>query len=187
MRHFAVDPANPFSTKAMVQAVRDGERLVIFPEGRITKTGALMKVYEGAGMVADKADALIVPMRIDGLQFTRVSRMAGRVPRSWFPRLSLTVLPPVRLERGRGAARPPAAPRRWALLLQRIMEESSLRHRQHDRSLFRALLDAKARFGAMPVIEDIERKPLGYRRIVLGAAVLGRRLAEWRRRAAMSA
>ena len=49
-----VDLANPFGTRAMIRAVQAGETLVIFPEGRITKTGALMKVYEGAGMVADK-------------------------------------------------------------------------------------------------------------------------------------
>ncbi len=48
IRNFPVDPANPFSTKTMIRAVQDGQRLVVFPEGRITTTGALMKVYEGA-------------------------------------------------------------------------------------------------------------------------------------------
>ncbi len=93
VHNFPVDPANPFSTRTMIQAVRGGQKLVVFPEGRITRTGALMKVYEGAGMVADKADAVIVPVRIDGLRFTHLSRMGDRIPRSWFPRLSLTVLP----------------------------------------------------------------------------------------------
>ena len=178
IRHFDVDPANAFSTKAMVRAVKDGERLVIFPEGRITRTGALMKVYEGAGLVADKAGAVIVPIRIDGLQYSLLSRLGGRVPRRMFPRLSMKVLPPVALDvpdELHGGARRHIT----GSVLQTVMEQSSFASANTSRSIFTALLDARARYGAkMPVIEDIERKPVTYGRIVLGAAVLGRELAK---------
>ncbi len=178
VRHFTVDPANPFAAKAMVRAVRQGQRLVVFPEGRITTTGALMKVYEGAGMVADKADALIVPVRIDGLQFTRLSRMGGRAPRSLFPRLSLTVLPPVPVRVDpelRGRARRRAV----GTVLQGVMEHTGFATAHTSRSLFAALLDAARRYGpGMAVLEDVAREPMTYRRLLLGAAVLGRRLAK---------
>ncbi len=59
--YLPVDPANPFSTRTMVAAVKEGKMLVVFPEGRITTTGAIMKVYDGAGMVADKAGAVLLP------------------------------------------------------------------------------------------------------------------------------
>ncbi len=178
IRHFDVDPANAFSTKAMVRAVRDGERLVIFPEGRITRTGALMKVYEGAGLVADKAEAVIVPIRIDGLQYSHLSRMGGRVPRRLFPRLSMTVLPAVALDvpdELHGGARRHIT----GAVLQTVMEQASFACANTNRSLFAALLDARGRYGAgMPIIEDTERKPLSYGRLVLGTAVLGRELAK---------
>jgi acyl-[acyl-carrier-protein]-phospholipid O-acyltransferase/long-chain-fatty-acid--[acyl-carrier-protein] ligase len=178
VRNFPVDPASPFSTKTMIHAVKQGQSLVVFPEGRITTTGALMKVYEGAGMVADKAGAVIVPVRIDGLQFTPLSRLGGRIRRRLFPHLSLTVLPPVVLDidpalRGR--------PRRRVVgtVLQGIMEHTGFATANTGRSLFTALLDASARYGAStPIIEDIARTPLSYRRVILGAAVLGRRLAQ---------
>ncbi len=177
VNYFPIDPANPFSAKTMVHAVREGQTLVVFPEGRITTTGALMKVYEGAGMVADKADAVIVPVRIDGLQFSRFSRLAGRVPRRWFPALSLTVLPPVTIDADpdlRGRARRRAV----GSVLQGVMERSGFTAANTNRPLFAALLDARDRFGAaMPIVEDITRVPLSYRRLILGAAVLGRRLA----------
>ena len=97
-RAFPVDPTNPMSTKAMVKAVREGNTLVIFPEGRITVTGALMKIFDGPGLVADKADAPIVPVRIDGAQYTPFSRLRGKVHLRTFPRISLTVRPPRRFE-----------------------------------------------------------------------------------------
>jgi acyl-[acyl-carrier-protein]-phospholipid O-acyltransferase/long-chain-fatty-acid--[acyl-carrier-protein] ligase len=176
VHNFRVDPANPFSAKTMIKEVRAGSKLVVFPEGRITKTGALMKVYEGAGLVADKANAVIVPIRIDGLQFSHLSRMGGRIPRRLFPRLSMTVLPPVSIDvdpdlRGRTRRRVVGT------MLQSVMEQSGFAVANTDSSLFRRLLDARARFGgAMPIAEDTARAPITYNRLVLGAAVLGRRL-----------
>lgn len=177
IHYFPVDPANPFSTKTMVKAVRDGKRLVIFPEGRITTTGALMKVYEGAGMVADKAGAVIVPVHIDGLQFTPLSRMGSRIRRRWFPRLSLTVLPPVPLDVDVALL---GRPRRRAVgtLLQGVMERATFDTADIGRPLFAALLDGSARYGAATaIVEDTGRVPLPYRRVILGAALLGRRLS----------
>ncbi len=178
VRTFRVDPANPYSTKTMVRAVKDGQALVVFPEGRLTTTGSLMKVYEGAGMVADHAGAVIVPIRIDGLQFTHFTRLGGRAPRRWFPRLSFTIMPPVQL------AVDPALlgrPRRRAVgtILQGVMEQTAFATARTGRSLFTALLDASDRHGAgFAIAEDIAREPMTYRRLTLGAAVLGRRLAD---------
>ena len=178
VRTFRVDPANPFSTKTMVRAVKDGEALVVFPEGRLTTTGSLMKVYEGAGMVADKAGAVIVPIRIDGLQFTRFSRLGRRGPHRWFPPLSFTIMPPVELAVDAGLL---GRARRRAVgtVLQGVMEQSAFATARSDRSLFTALLDAAGRYGpGFAIAEDIAREPMTYRRLILGAAVLGRRLAE---------
>ena len=54
-------------------------------------TGALMKVFDGSGMVADKADAPIVPVRIDGAQFTPFSRLRGKVDKDFGTPLIHTV------------------------------------------------------------------------------------------------
>src|SRR4029450_9938584 len=93
-----LDPMKPMAVRTLIEAVRAGNALIIFPEGRITVTGSLMKVYDGAAMIADKADAEIVPVRIEGLEQTPFSRLSkGQVRRRWFPKVTVTILEPVRL------------------------------------------------------------------------------------------
>ncbi|CUS43801.1 2-acylglycerophosphoethanolamine acyltransferase / Acyl-[acyl-carrier-protein] synthetase [hydrothermal vent metagenome] len=173
-RAFPVDPTNPMSAKSMVKAVRGGNTLVIFPEGRITVTGALMKIFDGPGMVADKADAPIVPVRIDGAQFTPFSYLKGKVRRRTFPQISLTILPPRRFviegQMSARARRAIAGRQLYDVMSDMIFATSDI-----DRTLFQALLDAKDIHGGhTAVVEDIKRDPLTYKRLITGSLALGR-------------
>ena len=174
---FPMDPARPLSTKGLIKVVKTGKPCVIFPEGRLTVTGALMKVYEGPGMIADKADADILPIRIDGAQFTPFSRMKGKLRLRWFPKITLTILEPQRFQVDpdmRGRARRQAIGKE----LYDVLCEVIFRTCNAKRTLYEALLDAEATHGKHAIIaEDRERRPMSYRRMVLGSQVLGRRLA----------
>ena len=176
-RAFPVDPTNPMSAKAMVRTVREGNTLVIFPEGRITVTGALMKVFDGPGMVADKADAPIVPVRLNGPQYSPLSRLKGKVRTRWFPKVTIDVLPQRRFAvEGDMSAR-----ERRAIAGRRLYDEMSAMiflTTDTNRTLFTALCEARAIHGGnAKVIEDITRQPLCYNRLILGAELLGERLA----------
>ena len=172
---FKVDTTNPLSTKAMVRAVQDGRALVIFPEGRITVTGALMKVFAGPGMVADKAGAPIVPVRIDGAQYTPFSHMKHKWRLRLFPKIRITILPPVHFEpTGSARQRRTAGAER----LYGLMSEMMFRTSDTDRTLYGALKDAGAVHGRKaPAVEDVKRKPLSYGKLALGARVLSVKFA----------
>jgi acyl-[acyl-carrier-protein]-phospholipid O-acyltransferase/long-chain-fatty-acid--[acyl-carrier-protein] ligase len=174
---FPIDPTNPMSTKSLIGAVRQGRSLVIFPEGRITVTGALMKVYEGPGMVADRADAVVVPIRIDGAQFTPFSRLRGKLRLRWFPEITITVLPQQRFavpEEVKGRARR----QRIGAALYDVMSGMMFETAHRDRTLFAALLEARRLTGGdAPAVEDVSRKPMSYDRLVTSSLALGRVLA----------
>src|SRR5205807_3899781 len=91
-------PLKPMAVRSLIEAVKAGNPLIIFPEGRITVTGSLMKVYDGAALVADKTNAEIVPVRIEGLEQTPFSRLKrAQVRRRWFPKVTVSLIVPDKL------------------------------------------------------------------------------------------
>ncbi len=152
--HLAVDSASPLAMKQIVKLVETGKPVVIFPEGRITKTGSLMKVYDGAAFVAAKTGATIVPVRIDGAARSYFGRLAGIYPRKLFPKVTISIQP-------RRSIPMPDLPsakqrrRRSGELLRRILLDMLVATRP-QRTLFEAFLDGKDTFGAhYKLVEDI--------------------------------
>ncbi len=179
-RCFPMDPTKPLSTRGLIKQVREGHNLVIFPEGRLTVTGALMKVYDGAAMIADKSDAMIVPVRLEGLERTYFSRLgAKQTRRSLFPKVRVTFLPPRKLHLDAALIgrkrRQAAGAALYDVLSDLVFETSGI-----DRTLTQALNDAVARCGAGKILlEDPITGTMNGRRLKLGVAVLARKLAQF--------
>ncbi len=176
-RTYAMDPTKPMSTRGLIKEVRAGEQVVIFPEGRLTVTGALMKVYDGAAMIADKSDAMVVPVRLDGLERTPFTRLPKNlVHRRLFPKVRVTFLPPRKLELPAhlvGRRRRIAA----GAALYDIMSDLVFRTTDTDVTLIEALARSVSDAGGSRIIvEDPISGPLSGRKLLIGAAVLGRKV-----------
>ncbi|HJU32400.1 MAG TPA: acyl-[ACP]--phospholipid O-acyltransferase [Hyphomicrobiaceae bacterium] len=172
-----LEPTKPLAARALVNTVKAGEPIVIFPEGRITVTGGLMKAYDGAGMIVDKADAWLVPVRIEGPErspFGYLRRTQTR--KSLFPKFKVTFLPPRRLALDpalKGKARRQSA----GLALQDMLVDTAVETARFDRTLFAALADARrTRDTGRPAVSDPLGTELSYRKLILGSQVLGAKL-----------
>lgn len=175
---FPLDPTNPFSLKELIKEVEKDKHCVIFPEGRLTETGALMKIYDGPGMIADKSGAMVLPIRLDGVQHSPFCRLKGRVPIRTFPKITMTILEPRKFEVSeeiKGRARRKAAGRQ----LYDVMESMMYLTNDKEQTLFEALMKARHVNGDGAIIaEDIERKPMKFKKLVRGSIVLGRKITK---------
>ncbi|EHR01280.1 acyl-[ACP]--phospholipid O-acyltransferase [Bradyrhizobium sp. WSM471] len=177
VKHYTMDPSKPLAARDLIKLVAAGEPVVIFPEGRITVSGSLMKVYDGTAMIADKSDAVVVPVRIEGAQRSHLSYLNGsQIKRSWFPRVTVTILPPVKLPVDaalKGKARRNAA----GAALQDVMIDAMVKNAMLDHTLFEALGHAyRDRDTGKVIVEDALGTKLTYRKLILGAQVLSRKL-----------
>ena len=167
---YTMDPTNPLSVKSMVRYLQEDRKAVIFPEGRITTSGGLMKIYEGPGLIADRSGATVLPIAIDGPQYTASGYLGERRK---FPKFRLRILAPEKIEVDpsiRGQARRKSA----AALMQDLMQRLSFACYDYDKTVFGAVLEAVAQFGkGRVVLEDIKREPLTYGQLLTRTFILG--------------
>jgi acyl-[acyl-carrier-protein]-phospholipid O-acyltransferase/long-chain-fatty-acid--[acyl-carrier-protein] ligase len=174
VRAFPMDPAKPLATRALINLVKENNRLVIFPEGRITVTGSLMKVYDGAGLIADKADAVVIPVRIEGLDRSLFSYLTTKqIRKRLFPRVTVTILPPEPLNVDKtlvGRKRRRAAGQALTDVMSRMIFTTT----DIDRTVHAAVVAAARADGFNEAaVEDALGTKLSYRRLLAGAAALG--------------
>lgn len=144
--YVVIDTTRPMAMKQVAELIDSGRPVVIFPEGRVTTTGAMMKIYDGPAFLAARTGAMVAPITIDGAIHARgFTRMTRDFPRRFFPPITVTFHP--------GELLPmPEAPnaklrrRKASEELRRILQRAWLAARP-SRSLHDAFLEAVALHG----------------------------------------
>lgn len=176
--HLAVDPTSPYAMKKIIKLLEAGKNVVIFPEGRITLTGSLMKIYDGPGFVAAKTGATILPVRIDGAAQSYFGRLSSHHPRKLHPKVTLTVMPTTSVVMPRSTHHSfPTAKQRRRIAGEgmRSVMQKMLFQAQKSRTIFEAFLDAVDRYGGnYKLIEDLNETEETYQDLLKKSLALGR-------------
>jgi acyl-[acyl-carrier-protein]-phospholipid O-acyltransferase/long-chain-fatty-acid--[acyl-carrier-protein] ligase len=175
-RVFPMDPTHPLSLKNLIHYLENDTKTVIFPEGRITVTGSLMKIYDGTGMVADKSNATILPVRISGAQYTHFSKLHRIVRLRFFPKITIHILPPTHISAPknlRGKVRRAYC----GHLLDDIMTNMMFATSPYRQTIFTSLLDARRVHGGQhKIAEDLDRTLLSYNDLITRSIAIGNKL-----------
>lgn len=176
-RAYPVDRNKPMAMKSLINELRRGKKVAIFPEGRLSETGSIMKIYDGPGLIADKAGAVLLPVRVDGMEHTCFSKMKN-IPRlRFFPKVTLTVLPPVELDVPEGMS---AKERRKYLStkLYDIMCDIGFESSNYRQTLFQSLLDSAKIYGyRKKIAQDLDNN-VSYRSIIARSFILGNEISK---------
>ena len=173
--HLVVDTANPLTMKLVIEHINSGKPVCIFPEGRLTVTGALMKVYDGLAFLQFKTGAQLLPVSVDGAVYSRFNRLKKPFPRLLRPRVRATFFPLTTLPEPSGSSarqRRRNASHQIRRLLEQTWFESQF---QHVTNLFDAFLNAISIYGrGAESLSDIRFTPDSYGGVLRGALALGR-------------
>ena len=173
--YLAVDPTSPMAMKKVIRLIESGRPVVIFPEGRITLTGSLMKVYDGPAFVAAKTGATVVPVRLDGASRSYFSRLSGRHPRALLPKIRLSILAERHFPMPEGATAK-LRRRKSGEAMRKLMQEMIFASRPQQ-TLYAALCDAADIYGRRRrLLEDVKQVENSYNDLLKMALILGRQI-----------
>lgn len=171
--HLLVDTSNPLAMKQIVQFIDAGKPVVIFPEGRLTVTGSLMKVYDGLAFLQAKTGAQILPVNIEGAVFSKMTREKPRLPKFWRPKVTVTYYPFRTLPAPEGKSGKERR-RSASNQIRRMLEEIQFSSRRQT-NLFETFLDSVETYGrGWLIADDVRFQPQTYGMVLKGALALGR-------------
>ncbi|MDX8469310.1 AMP-binding protein [Mesorhizobium sp. VK23B] len=173
-RTIAFNAEHVFVSRRLVRVLKGKGRLAVYLPDTVEPDVKSFRLFRAITRIAMQADARIVPIFVAGSRDLPVSLTpADKAPRHWFPRLLLSVLEPMTI--AELVARNPDMASNTNALFDRFAE-ARLYGSNLDRGLFLAMRDAADRVGAShPIIEDVISGALSYRKMFIGARVLGRR------------
>src|SRR5882757_3426325 len=179
-RTFPVDMNSPYSVKHMAEYLNKGGRLVLFPEGRLSRTGSLMKLFDGTGFLIYKTHAKVITAYLRDAYRLPFSPSPGQ--KSWFLRLfvhfSNILTPPKTAHANVTEARHHLTD--W-LRNQMVKQQFETEMEFGATSLPAAIVRAAKHQHRKIILQDSTMQKISYRKLLIGSSVLA---ACWRRRPA---
>ncbi|MGB2579596.1 acyl-[acyl-carrier-protein]-phospholipid O-acyltransferase/long-chain-fatty-acid--[acyl-carrier-protein] ligase [Elusimicrobium simillimum] len=178
IRYYTVDPTNAMAVKSIIDEVKKGNKVVVFPEGRVSTTGGVMKIHPGLALIAERSGADIIPISIEGSQYSAFANLGTNLKNKGKTKITVNILPARKLKINEGLK---SSQRRAAAEneLYDIMTYMKFKSSKTDQTIFTSLIDSRYRMGyRFKFMEDIGRKEISFGTVITGAFVLGKEMSK---------
>lgn len=170
-----IDTSSPYAVKRMAEFLKGGGRLVLFAEGRLSRTGILMKLFDGTGFLILKTKAKVITAYLRGAGYLPYSPNPGW--KKWFPKVtahfSATLAAPELGDISTGRAR--ARLTGW-LRDQMVRQQFDVEMAFGAQNVLTAVAESARKHPAHIILEDATQQSLTYRKLMVGADVLAHAL-----------
>ena len=174
---FPIDTASPYAVKRMAEYLNSGGRLVLFAEGRLTITGALMKLFDGTGFLLYKTSAKVITCHLRGTQ--RLPFSPNPNQKCLLPRVSAhfseVFAPPKGHYESTTKAR--AGLTAW-LRDQMVGQQFQAEMELGAKTVLGAILETAGRQLNKVILEDASAQALTYQKLLVGAELMARQLEQ---------
>ncbi|WP_058493421.1 AMP-binding protein [Legionella worsleiensis] len=169
-----IDPGSARATRVLIKAIRSGKRCVIFPQGLLGQQEESLRVYDGPGVVLQKAGAEVIPVRIQGAEYSLFSISKSKHRIRLAPKITLHVMPSQLFIQ---PSHEPVNRQAVSMRLFRLISDLTFANSFQPQTLFSALIEGVA-VGVKnkAKIEDSNRTPLTYRQFIARCFILGKQL-----------
>jgi acyl-[acyl-carrier-protein]-phospholipid O-acyltransferase/long-chain-fatty-acid--[acyl-carrier-protein] ligase len=170
-----IDTRSPYAVKRMAEFLKGGGRLVLFAEGRLSRTGNLMKLFDGTGFLIFKTGAKVITAYLRGTRGLPFSPNPGW--KKCFPKVtahfSATLAPPELHDITTGRAR--ALLTSW-LRDQLVRQQFGVEMAFGPHNVLSAVAEIARKHPGHIILEDTTQQKLTYRKLMVGADVLAHAL-----------
>jgi len=170
---YPLDMLNPLSIRNLIEEIKKGKKVVVFPEGRITLTGKIMQVFDGAALIASKANAKLLPVKISGAEYSTLSYVNDKFYTKIFPKIDIDIMPAQKFDNFSSKT----SHKIMAKELYNLMIEMSVNSKSDNISLFEALnLAIKNSHKSHIIATDILGNKISYNQLLKKIVAFGETL-----------
>jgi acyl-[acyl-carrier-protein]-phospholipid O-acyltransferase / long-chain-fatty-acid--[acyl-carrier-protein] ligase len=175
-RTFPIDPDSPYAVKHMAEFLEKGGRLALFPEGRLSRTGTLMKLFDGTGFLLHKTGAKVITCYLRGA--FRLPCSPNPNQKKWFPKITAhfsNVLQPPHVEH-MSTSQARSLFTNW-LRDKMVEQQFEVEMTFGPQTAAAAVVETASRFPGHTILMDVNSS-LTYKRLLVGVDLMSFQLCQ---------